>query len=63
MEGPRLGVKSELQMQVTAKATATLDPSCICDLSCSLHWILNLLSEARDQTHPHGDYASRFLTC
>ena len=30
--------------------TATLDPSCICDLCCSLqqYWILNPLNEARD---------------
>ena len=34
-------------------ATETPDLSHICDLHCSLqqHWILNPLSEARDQTH------------
>jgi len=33
-------------------ATAILDPSCICDLhhSSRQRWILNPLSEARDQT-------------
>ena len=51
---PRLGVKSELQLPAytTATATATQDPSHICDLRHSL-WqqqIFNPLSEARDQT-------------
>ena len=52
MEVPRLGFKSELQLQANAKATATPDPSCTCYLLCSLlqRWILNPLSEARDQT-------------
>ena len=51
MEVPRLGTKSELQLPATA--TATWDPSCVCDLCCSLpkRWILNPLSEARDRTH------------
>ena len=40
---PRLGVKSELQMQAYATATTAQD------LSCSL-WILKPLSEARDRT-------------
>ena len=50
MEVPRLGVLSELQPP--AYATATLDLSHICNLHHSSwqHWILNLLSEARDQT-------------
>ena len=36
-----------------ATATATPDPSSICNLRHSLqqHWIFNLLSEARDWTH------------
>ena len=36
-----------------ARASATQDPSCICDLhhSPQQRWILNPLSEARDQTH------------
>ena len=52
MEVPGLGIESDLQLQAYITATATLDPSCICDLCCSL-WqcqILNPLSEARDWT-------------
>lgn len=44
MEIPRLGVESE--QPAYNRATATPDPSCICDLC----WILNPRSEARDQT-------------
>ena len=53
MEVPRLGVKSELQLPAYATATATRDPSHICDLhhSSQQRQILNPLSEARDQTH------------
>ena len=52
MEVPRLGVKSELQLLAYATATAMQDPSHICDLHHSSRqcWILNPLSEARDQT-------------
>ena len=53
MEVPRLGVVSELQPLDDATDTATLDPSCICDLQ-RRPWqrqILDPLSEARDQTH------------
>ena len=53
MEIPRLGVKLELSLPFYATATATLDPSHICDLHHSL-WqpqISNPLSEARDQIH------------
>ena len=42
-----------LQPQTYVTTTATPDPSCICDLHCSL-WqrqILNPPSEARDPTH------------
>ena len=52
MEVPRLGVKSELQLPAYTTATATQDPSCICDLHYN-SWqlqILNLLIETRDQT-------------
>ena len=46
-------------------ATAMLDPSCICDLHCSLHQgqIPNPLREARDQTHQlsHGENSWVFL--
>ena len=53
MEAPRLGVKSELQLQAYTTATAMLDLSRICDLyhSSREHWILDPLSKARDQTH------------
>ena len=52
MKIPRLGVESELQLPAYATDMATLDPSCICNLCSSLQqcWILNPLSEARDQT-------------
>ena len=45
----RIGATAE----VYVTATATQDPSCICDLCCSLRQCqtLNLLSEARDWTH------------
>ena len=53
MEFPRLGVESELQLLAYTTATAKLDSSFNCDLSCSLwqHWILNPLSEVRGGTH------------
>ena len=52
MEVPGLGVKSKLQVQAYATAMATPDLNSICKLCQSLqqHWILNPLSEARDQT-------------
>ena len=52
MEVPGLGVELELQLLAYTTATATLNPGRICDLHCSLWqcWILNPLSEARDQT-------------
>ena len=52
MEFPRLGVELELQLLAYATSTATQDPSHVCDLHhrSQQHWILNLLSEARDQT-------------
>ena len=53
MEVPRVGVQSELQLMAYATATATLDPSCLCDLHHSSWqcWILNPPSEAMDGTH------------
>ena len=50
MEVPRLGIKSELQLQ--AYTTATQDPSHICDLyrSSWQHQVYNPLSAARDRT-------------
>ena len=52
MEVPRRGVELELQLPAYTTATATQDPSLICDLyySSGQCWILNPLSEARDQT-------------
>ena len=52
MEVPGLGVESELQRQAYTTATATPDPSHICDLHHSSRQrpILNPLSEVRDQT-------------
>ena len=52
MEVPRLGVKSELHLPAYATATATRDPSCICDLhhSSQQHRIHNPLNRARDWT-------------
>ena len=52
MEVPRLGVESELQLPAYTTATATPDPSFICDLhhSSGQGRILSPLSEARDGT-------------
>ena len=52
MEVSRLGVQLELQLPAYATATATSDPSHICDLhhSSRQHQVLNPLSEARDRT-------------
>ena len=48
----RLAVELELQLLAYVTATATPDPSCICDLHCSLGQcpVINPLNEARDQT-------------
>ena len=57
MEVPRLGVRLELQPLVYTRATATRDPSRVCDLHHS-SWqrrILNPLSEARDRTRALTD--------
>ena len=52
MEAPRLGAELELQLPAYTIATTTPDLSHIYNLHRSLqqHWILNLLSEVRDQT-------------
>ena len=52
MEVPRLEVESELQLPGYTTATATWDPSRVYSLHHSSwqRWILNPLSEARDQT-------------
>ena len=53
MEVPRLGVKSELQLLAYASATATEDPSRVCNPHHSSQQcqILNTLSKARDRNH------------
>jgi len=53
MEVPRLGVQSELQPLTYATATATPDPSFVCDLhhSSQQRRTLNSPSKARDRTH------------
>ena len=57
MEIPRLGVELELQLLAYTTATATQDLSQVCDLyhSSQQQWILNPLSEARDQTRIRMD--------
>ena len=52
MEGPMLGAESALQPLAYTTATATLDPSRICNLhhSSQQGWILSPLREARDRT-------------
>ena len=52
VEVPRPGVESELQLPAYVTGTATRDSSHVCNLHYSLqpHWILNPLSETRDQT-------------
>ena len=52
MEGPRLGVQSELQLPAYPTGTAMQDPSHICDLhhSSGQRRILNPLSKTRDRT-------------
>ena len=54
MEGTSLGVESEQQPPAYTTATATPDPSCICNLhySSQQYQILHLLSEEAE--HPHG---------
>ena len=53
MEIPWLGVELKLQLPAYTTATATPDPSRICDLHYSSQqcWILNPLRKARDRTH------------
>ena len=52
MEVPGLGVQSELQLLAYTTATATPDPSRICNLNYSSrqHRVLNPLSKTRDPT-------------
>jgi len=53
MEVPRLGAESELYLLAYTATIATLDPSHICNLHHGSRqlWVLNSLSEARDQPH------------
>ena len=53
MEISRLGVELELQLLAYTTATATQDPSRVCDLQHSSQQcqILKPLSEARDGSH------------
>ena len=52
MEVPRLGVESELEPPAYARATATRDPSRVCNLhhSSGQRRIVNPLSKGRDRT-------------
>ena len=52
VEGPRLRTQSELLLPACARARATQDPSCICDLhhSSRQRRVPSPRSEARDQT-------------
>ena len=52
MEVPRLGVELELWLPTYTTATATLDPTHICNPhhSSQQHQILNPLSKARERT-------------
>ena len=62
MEVPRPGVESKLQLPTYTTATATPDPSRICDLHHSSRQHQILLREARDRTHILMD-ASRVCYC
>ena len=56
MEVPRLGVESKLQLLAYTTATATRNPSLVCDLHCS-SWqcqILNPLSHNGNSPHKPG---------
>ena len=57
MEVARLGVKWEIELLAYATATATWDPSQVCDLhhSSQQRQIFNPLSKARDHTHVFMD--------
>ena len=63
MESSRPGVESQLQLPAHTTATATPDPSHVCDLHhpSQQHWTLNPLSEARDPTSISGILV-RFIT-
>ena len=64
MEVPKLGIELELQLLAYTTATATLDPSYICDLyhSSQQCQIPNPLSKARDRT-AYSWILVGFITC
>ena len=63
MEVPKLGV--ELELELPTYATATQDPSHICDLhhSSQQHQTADPLSKARDQTHILMDTSPIHFCC
>ena len=65
MEIPRLGVKAKLQLLAYTTATATPEPSHICELYHSYwqHQILNPLSEARHRTCTLMDTSPVHYSC
>ena len=65
MEVPRLGVEMELQLPAYTTATATRDLRHIRNLHQNSwqHWILNPLSEARDQTYVLIDTSQMRFHC
>ena len=65
VEVPELGVKSELWLLAYNTATATWDPSCICDLHHSSRHcqILTPLSDARDRIHVFTDTSQFRFHC
>ena len=64
MEVPRLGVELELQPPSCTTATATQDPSCLCDLHHSL-WQCQILTRwVRPEIEPMSSWILvRFTTC
>ena len=65
MEDPRLEVKSELKPPAYATATATWDPSHVCNLHQSSQQcqIPDALTEARDRTHILMDSSQIHFHC
>ena len=56
MEVPRLRVKSELQLPTYTTATATWDPSCICDLTTAHSNARSLTHGARPGINPASSW-------
>ena len=64
MEVPSLGVQSEPQLLAYVTATATWDPSCVCDQQHSSQqcWILNPTERGQGSNlRPHGSQSGLFL--